>query len=142
MIRLLFFFSSRRRHTRWNCDWSSDVCSSDLIRDSANNSYIRCDDAERRKLVDIDEVWLLGEEQTVNQRRDGEAHVICNAAQSRGIVARVERQPRDLDAFHQLATKQRYFIARVDLPARIVRKTSHNLDFVPALHQLAREHQS
>src|SRR6266481_3430469 len=27
---LLFFFSSRRRHTRWNCDWSSDVCSSDL----------------------------------------------------------------------------------------------------------------
>src|SRR5689334_24233271 len=27
-----FFFSSRRRHTRWNCDWSSDVCSSDLPR--------------------------------------------------------------------------------------------------------------
>src|SRR5689334_7780405 len=26
-----FFFSSRRRPTRWNCDWSSDVCSSDLI---------------------------------------------------------------------------------------------------------------
>src|SRR5580693_4189714 len=28
---LFFFFSSRRRHTRWNCDWSSDVCSSDLV---------------------------------------------------------------------------------------------------------------
>src|SRR5689334_24722167 len=27
-----FFFSSRRPHTRWNCDWSSDVCSSDLRR--------------------------------------------------------------------------------------------------------------
>src|SRR5207237_6935244 len=27
---LLFFFSSRRRHTRFKCDWSSDVCSSDL----------------------------------------------------------------------------------------------------------------
>src|SRR5690242_21593695 len=26
----LFFFSSRRRHTRLTCDWSSDVCSSDL----------------------------------------------------------------------------------------------------------------
>src|SRR5690625_5367192 len=25
-----FFFSSRRRHTRWPRDWSSDVCSSDL----------------------------------------------------------------------------------------------------------------
>src|SRR6267154_5233502 len=27
----VFFFSSRRRHTRWTGDWSSDVCSSDLL---------------------------------------------------------------------------------------------------------------
>src|SRR5256886_12713915 len=27
---VIFFFSSRRRHTRFDCDWSSDVCSSDL----------------------------------------------------------------------------------------------------------------
>src|SRR4029434_9391885 len=27
---MCFFFSSRRRHTRFKCDWSSDVCSSDL----------------------------------------------------------------------------------------------------------------
>src|SRR2546430_7184214 len=27
---MCFFFSSRRRHTRFDCDWSSDVCSSDL----------------------------------------------------------------------------------------------------------------
>src|SRR5438132_4304195 len=27
----IFFFSSRRRHTRSLCDWSSDVCSSDLV---------------------------------------------------------------------------------------------------------------
>src|SRR5690242_1163318 len=27
----VFFFSSRRRHTRLTCDWSSDVCSSDLV---------------------------------------------------------------------------------------------------------------
>src|SRR2546430_17698260 len=26
-----FFFASRRRHTRFDCDWSSDVCSSDLL---------------------------------------------------------------------------------------------------------------
>src|SRR5207237_2871142 len=30
----LFFFSSRRRHTRFKCDWSSDVCSSDLLQES------------------------------------------------------------------------------------------------------------
>ena len=29
-IFTFFFFSSRRRHTRCICDWSSDVCSSDL----------------------------------------------------------------------------------------------------------------
>src|SRR2546429_6126754 len=32
MIVLFFFFSSRRRHTRCSRDWSSDVCSSDLVK--------------------------------------------------------------------------------------------------------------
>src|SRR5882762_6729366 len=30
IVFFFFFFSSRRRHTRFKCDWSSDVCSSDL----------------------------------------------------------------------------------------------------------------
>src|SRR2546430_13589203 len=30
-VYFFFFFSSRRRHTRFDCDWSSDVCSSDLV---------------------------------------------------------------------------------------------------------------
>src|SRR5690606_41162775 len=36
-----FFFSSRRRHTRFSRDWSSDVCSSDLFSDSGlgNSTY-------------------------------------------------------------------------------------------------------
>src|SRR5712664_1657631 len=33
-----FFFSSRRRHTRSDRDWSSDVCSSDLLVDGAFES--------------------------------------------------------------------------------------------------------
>src|SRR5256886_13442687 len=32
-VFFFFFFSSRRRHTRFDCDWSSDVCSSDLRDD-------------------------------------------------------------------------------------------------------------
>src|SRR5688572_32958306 len=32
-----FFFSSRRRHTRFDCDWSSDVCSSDLLLEGEAN---------------------------------------------------------------------------------------------------------
>src|SRR5690242_21643144 len=47
MVRLafscFFFFSSRRRHTRLTCDWSSDVCSSDLAvaaaADEAANTF-------------------------------------------------------------------------------------------------------
>src|SRR5688572_32073746 len=35
------FFSSRRRHTRFDCDWSSDVCSSDL-----QPEQVRCGLAE------------------------------------------------------------------------------------------------
>src|SRR5438034_9974047 len=31
VVVVFFFFSSRRRHTRSLCDWSSDVCSSDLL---------------------------------------------------------------------------------------------------------------
>src|SRR6516164_372889 len=37
-----FFFSSRRRHTRWNCDWSSDVCSSDLARAAVLDVPLTC----------------------------------------------------------------------------------------------------
>src|SRR5688572_31743276 len=44
-----FFFSSRRRHTRFDCDWSSDVCSSDLCggpRLPAELSAAKCIEAQ------------------------------------------------------------------------------------------------
>src|SRR5699024_11299530 len=34
LVFMNFFFSSRRRHTRSKRDWSSDVCSSDLVKQS------------------------------------------------------------------------------------------------------------
>src|SRR5690242_14931509 len=37
-----FFFSSRRRHTRLTCDWSSDVCSSDLVTVGAASATLDC----------------------------------------------------------------------------------------------------
>src|SRR2546429_4288868 len=36
----IFFFSSRRRHTRCSRDWSSDVCSSDLIAGITNSTIV------------------------------------------------------------------------------------------------------
>src|SRR5438270_786881 len=38
---LFLFFSSRRRHTRFDCDWSSDVCSSDLGTGTSPSSPAR-----------------------------------------------------------------------------------------------------
>src|SRR5690242_21345804 len=39
IIPIVFFFSSRRRHTRLTCDWSSDVCSSDLSSRGLNDTF-------------------------------------------------------------------------------------------------------
>src|SRR5690625_6341907 len=54
---MVFFFSSRRRHTRCPRDWSSDVCSSDLINEHiAGNLIVRAvDDADfiNRSLRDL-----------------------------------------------------------------------------------------
>src|SRR2546430_2141638 len=41
-----FFFASRRRHTRFDCDWSSDVCSSDLPT-SGDTRYLGTSDFGR-----------------------------------------------------------------------------------------------
>src|SRR5260370_35994186 len=46
---MVFFFSSRRRHTRFKCDWSSDVCSSDLDSNSVMlEALVRRDGGEPR----------------------------------------------------------------------------------------------
>src|SRR6478736_7932194 len=42
---MFFFFSSRRRHTRFDCDWSSDVCSSDLAEGKRDRDD-HCDDRD------------------------------------------------------------------------------------------------
>src|SRR2546430_8011071 len=39
---VVFFFSSRRRHTRFDCDWSSDVCSSDLLGTDSDRMNCFC----------------------------------------------------------------------------------------------------
>src|SRR6266487_4802628 len=62
-----FFFSSRRRHTRWTGDWSSDVCSSDLVADTLMLG--------RRLNVHFDETWAqerLGKLRIPLERKVGE----------------------------------------------------------------------
>src|SRR6266446_10357818 len=64
----LFFFSSRRRHTRLQGDWSSDVCSSDLrqvpatLRALGRDDRIEMPDFATRALLTGDEIAsMLGE---------------------------------------------------------------------------------
>src|SRR5208337_976638 len=57
-----FFFSSRRRHTRYIGDWSSDVCSSDLFRNR--------DAAHRAELLAADTVEVLAPAELVLLRRE------------------------------------------------------------------------
>src|SRR5690606_40194413 len=54
LLRSCFFFSSRRRHTRFSRDWSSDVCSSDLgiissIRTPSNQRRFEITELDRLK---------------------------------------------------------------------------------------------
>src|SRR6266480_7110300 len=49
---LFFFFSSRRRHTRLTCDWSSDVCSSDLGADGVQRTATSLTVEDIRALAD------------------------------------------------------------------------------------------
>src|SRR6267142_2540395 len=47
-----FFFSSRRRHTILTCDWSSDVCSSDL-RVGEGIGFFKCGPGAGRELMGL-----------------------------------------------------------------------------------------
>src|SRR5215204_5263938 len=55
---MFFFFSSRRRHTRSLCDWSSDVCSSDLPTAVINTSACGVIETARRHKNDIGTVLI------------------------------------------------------------------------------------
>src|SRR5436190_15781565 len=78
-VPLLFFFSSRRRHTRSLCDWSSDVCSSDLMLEAAgieagvytSPHLVRFSERIRVGKVEIAEANLAGH--TAEVRRAVEA---------------------------------------------------------------------
>src|SRR5256886_2624684 len=65
-----FFFSSRRRHTRFDCDWSSDVCSSDL---TLTLPELRSRDQNLVRLTFTDPLFLLSLRQT-----DGRTNLLAN----------------------------------------------------------------
>src|SRR2546427_10726049 len=80
-----FFFSSRRRHTRFDCDWSSDVCSSDLPM--ARHQHVR------RILLVEDDPDLRDAVRLVLE--DAGYDVVC-AGEGREALTRVRESPFSL----------------------------------------------
>src|SRR5206468_8344728 len=76
-----FFFSSRRRHTRSDRDWSSDVCSSDLDR-AGGGDVEALDDTFDRKSRDF-VAGVAGEA----------AHALALGAEHQGHAAAGEERP-------------------------------------------------
>src|SRR2546430_12080485 len=56
---MYFFFSSRRRHTRFDCDWSSDVCSSDLLQlpTASSSANVPPPNTRRPHIANLLTVW-------------------------------------------------------------------------------------
>src|SRR5256886_11692166 len=70
-VSISFFFSSRRRHTRFDCDWSSDVCSSDLPRSWLLNKIkkveqLRFLENSERTLGQAALQWLLADDRVAS----------------------------------------------------------------------------
>src|SRR2546422_4503589 len=55
---LFFFFSSRRRHTRCSRDWSSDVCSSDLLGHDRADRHAAAEPLGREQHIRLDPLML------------------------------------------------------------------------------------
>src|SRR5689334_24451058 len=70
-----FFLSSRRRHTRWNCDWSSDVCSSDLDRIVLAGFAVRVDDEVVEAAIGSGPFWIRIPHQTDHRSVEGNRDV-------------------------------------------------------------------
>src|SRR2546430_9759097 len=122
---LFFFFSSRRRHTRFDCDWSSDVCSSDLLPREANPKNIKdlgdlqiAYDPETgtyyvhgeatleagqsiTKMVSMEDVWVFTEKELVdlaNQAKEKASKLTepGSAHEGAAIVQRVEEKVQEI----------------------------------------------
>src|SRR3712207_8044674 len=84
-----FFFSSRRRHTRYWRDWSSDVCSSDLYRTVGD---MTCTGAVRSTATTLADVVAEIAATTVTER--GETRADDRVGEARSEERRVGKECR------------------------------------------------
>src|SRR2546421_7371740 len=82
-----FFFSSRRRHTRSDRDWSSDVCSSDLrARCRCRSGWARCSWTRRALVARLVQEQRAQPERQRQRARHGPAGSRCEGRRDRKSV--------------------------------------------------------
>src|SRR5690606_41011734 len=64
-LSLYFFFSSRRRHTRFSRDWSSDVCSSDLVEAQTGRAMGSGSTAQASAILNLPTIGSLTSSKTI-----------------------------------------------------------------------------
>src|SRR6266567_7137509 len=104
---MLFFFSSRRRHTRFDCDWSSDVCSSDLP--SRARQLVKESGYDGRPIVvlHITDIPFLNAAGIVTRQRlesIGFKVILKGMDWSTNLVARARKEPPDKGGWNLLHT--------------------------------------
>src|SRR3989475_7791227 len=88
-----FFFSSRRRHTRFDCDWSSDVCSSDLNWLGLANVYAR-EGRNQEALEDLNRAIALAPDRADLRAARGRALRDLGSRDERSEERRVGKEGR------------------------------------------------
>src|SRR5690606_40306362 len=71
LYEINFFFSSRRRHTRFSRDWSSDVCSSDLANAARSSKRGRLASGSRPAPTRVSPPWPRPPERPDQRSRNG-----------------------------------------------------------------------
>src|SRR5438034_11736856 len=77
---MFFFFSSRRRHTRSLCDWSSDVCSSDLVLADKRNQ-----ESSRKAIEYLEQAVRLDPNYALAYARLANAHSTLARSEERRV---------------------------------------------------------
>src|SRR6266478_7519401 len=94
---VFFFFSSRRRHTRFDCEWSSDVCSSDLFRPPSPGPSVP-------RLVATDELSALGAKVRIEKAKSEKKLVrrdnSLDCAESLSFLSQMRRAVRKDSPYH------------------------------------------
>src|SRR2546430_5796471 len=103
-----FFFSSRRRHTRFDCDWSSDVCSSDLALISQRRAQARAAGLRAALADQRVEAGLLERSEEHTSELQSQSNLVCRLLLEKKKKKKRQQQEDSLYRQLELCTRVEY----------------------------------